>query len=194
VTSDLPARKEAARVAARAVRAGLDPARGAALARHVLADWPIAPASAVAAFWPMRDEIDIVPLLHALAGQGHMIGLPRTPPRGQPLRFHRWQPGDALEAGAMGTRQPSADAPVIVPDLFLIPLLAFDGAGRRLGYGGGYYDLTLPLHPGARRLGCAHAAQRLDEVPADDHDARLDAVATDQGILHCEPPRMPPRP
>jgi 5-formyltetrahydrofolate cyclo-ligase len=194
MTPDLAARKEAARRAARALRAGLDPHRGAALAAHVLAEWPMRPGSSVAAFWPMRDEIDIVPLLHALADRGHRIGLPRTPPRGEALRFHHWQPGDALEAGAMGTRQPAASAALLLPDLFLIPLLAFDQVGRRLGYGGGYYDRTLPLHPRARRLGCAHAAQRLDEVPADDHDARLDAVATDQGILLCEPPRMLPHP
>ena len=74
------------------------------------------------------------------------------------------------------------DGPVVVPDFLLVPLLAFDAAGRRLGYGGGYYDRTLALLPHAVSVGCAYAAQQLDEVPAGEYDARLHAVATERAV------------
>jgi len=181
----LAERKLTARRVARMMRAGQDPALGAALAAHVLRDWPIAPGAVVAGFWPMGAEIDIRPLLHALHDRGHPIGLPITPPRGNPLAFHRWTPGTPLHPGPMGTAQPAPEAERLSPDLFLIPLLAFDAAGRRLGYGGGYYDRTLPLYPRAQRLGCAYACQALDEVPAGEEDARLHAIATEGGIIAC---------
>jgi len=74
------------------------------------------------------------------------------------------------------------------PDLLFVPLLAFDRAGRRLGYGGGYYDRTLATIPAARAIGCAYAAQEVDEVPATDRDIRLNAVATEHGVLACGRP------
>lgn len=75
---------------------------------------------------------------------------------------------------------------MVVPDFILTPLLAFDNAGRRLGYGGGYYDRTLSALPDAVAVGCAYAAQELDVVPAGEYDARLDAVATERGVLVFE--------
>lgn len=69
-----------------------------------------------------------------------------------------------------------------VPDMLLVPLLAWDGQGRRLGYGGGYYDRTLAALPGCRTIGCAYAAQQVAEVPAGPHDRPLDAVATEEGL------------
>jgi 5-formyltetrahydrofolate cyclo-ligase len=75
-----------------------------------------------------------------------------------------------------------------VPEIMLVPLLAFDRQRRRLGYGGGFYDRTLAALPGATAIGCAFAAQELDEVPATDHDARLDAIATEYGIIRPERP------
>jgi 5-formyltetrahydrofolate cyclo-ligase len=69
------------------------------------------------------------------------------------------------------------------PDMLLIPLLAFDPRGRRLGYGGGFYDRTLAGLPGRFRLGCAFAAQRMDAVPIGPYDITLDAVATEQGVI-----------
>ena len=181
-SSDLDRAKALARKAARAARTGLDPlAAGAALAAHVLAEAPPRPGAVVAGFWPMGEEIDIRPLLHALAERGHPLVLPATPARGQPLSFHRWQPGDTLAPEPFGTVRPLG--PVLAPDFLLIPLLAFDRAGRRLGYGGGYYDRTLPLLLGTATLGCAFAVQELAEVPAGPYDARLQAVATECGVL-----------
>ena len=182
--SDIQAAKAAARAAAILLRDASDPALGAELARHVLDEIEIARRAVIAGFWPMGREIDIRPLLLALHARGHMIALPETPPRGQPLVFRRWEPGMAMVAERFGTQRPSG--PVIIPDLLFTPLLAFDRAGRRLGYGGGYYDRTLAALPRAIGIGCGYACQELDEVPADAYDAHLSAIATEAGIIRVE--------
>ncbi len=142
--------------------------------------------AAVSGFWPMSAEIDIRPLLIALHHRGHEILLPVTPPLGNPLTFRRWTPGAAMVRETFGTFCPAADAAEGVPRTLFVPLVAFDRAGRRLGYGGGYYDRTLARLPGAVAIGCAFAAQELDEVPADPYDVRLSAVATERGVILCE--------
>jgi 5-formyltetrahydrofolate cyclo-ligase len=86
----------------------------------------------------------------------------------------------------MGTRQPHQGAEALTPGVLLVPLLAFDRRGHRLGYGGGYYDRTLAALPGATAIGVAHAAQELDEVPAGPEDASLDAIATEAGLIRVE--------
>ncbi|MBN9509017.1 MAG: 5-formyltetrahydrofolate cyclo-ligase [Alphaproteobacteria bacterium] len=178
---DLEGAKRAARAAALAARPACDPAWGAELARHVLAELTFPPDAAVSGFWPMPGEIDIRPLLNALHARGHAILLPQTPPRGAPLVFRRWHPGTAMLPERFGTQRP--DGPVGAPDMLFVPLLAFDRAGHRLGYGGGYYDRTLAGLPGARAIGCAFAAQEVAAVPAGPHDMRLDAVATERGLF-----------
>ncbi|MDO9707782.1 5-formyltetrahydrofolate cyclo-ligase [Paracraurococcus lichenis] len=174
--------KAEARRAALARREGCDPALGARLAEHVLRDAPPPEGAAVAGFWPMGQEIDIRPLLLALADRGHPILLPVTPKRGLPLLFRRWRPGEELARGPMGTRHPAAGE-ALRPDWLLVPLLAFDRAGRRLGYGAGYYDRTLAGLPGAATIGCAYACQEVPEVPAGPDDRSLDAIATEAGII-----------
>lgn len=180
--SSLPDAKAALRRAMLARRAEMDPGLGHALAARVLAEAPPPAGAVVAGFWPMAQEIDIRPLLLALHERGHPIALPVTPPRGQPLRFHAWTPGDTLAAGPMGTRQP-AGGPERTPGWLLVPLLAFDRRGGRLGHGAGYYDRTLPGLPGAFAMGVAFACQEVPEVPTDAHDARLDAIATEAGVI-----------
>jgi len=171
--------KAALRQSAMAARTTQDPGCGMRLAGHVLRH-PPAPGAAIAGFWPLRDEIDIRPLLLALIGRGHPVLLPETPPRGHPLTFRRWRPGTPMVSERFGTCRP--DAPHGVPDLLLVPLLAFDRRCNRLGYGGGYYDRTIAALPGVRTIGCAYAAQRVDDVPVLPHDAPLDAVATETGV------------
>ncbi len=182
--ADLAGAKRRARVLALAARALCDPAWGMRLAEHLLAALPPPPGAVVSGFWPLAGEIDIRPLLLALHRRGHAILLPETPPRGRPLVFRHWHPGAAMRQERFGTVCPEGDTGT--PDWLLVPLLAFDRSGRRLGYGGGYYDRTLAGLPGARAIGCAFAAQELDAVPADGHDARLDAVATERGVIRCK--------
>jgi 5-formyltetrahydrofolate cyclo-ligase len=158
-------------------------AAGAALTALVLRDCPPPPGAVVSGFWPLDGEIDIRPLLLALHARGHPIVLPVTPKRGLPLSFRLWRPGDALVVERFGTMRPTGEERA--PDFLLVPLLAFDRHGGRLGYGAGYYDRTLPLLSPRFTLGCAFAAQEVPEVPMGPRDVRLDAVATEREVIRC---------
>lgn len=175
--------KRAARETAMKARDGCDPAWGELLAEHVLRDCPPPTGAIVSGFWPIGQEIDIRPLLRALHARGHPIVLPVTPKRGNPLTFRLWQPGDALIPEPFGTVRPAGEERD--PDMLLVPLLAFDRRGFRLGYGAGFYDRTLARLPGRFTLGCAYAAQEIPAVPAGPHDMRIDAVVTEQGVIRC---------
>jgi 5-formyltetrahydrofolate cyclo-ligase len=160
---------------------------GEALRRRFLEAITVPDGAAVSGYWPVRSEIDTRPLLAALHEAGHVCGLPVIVRRGAALVFRRWQPGMDLLQRPFGLLEPGPEAGEVIPDVALVPLLAFDAAGRRLGYGGGYYDRTLA---GLRRagrevlaVGVAYAAQACDHVPADDGDERLDWVVTEQGAI-----------
>lgn len=141
----------------------------------------------VAGYWPIRSEIDPVPLLAVLVEAGCRTALPATPEPGKPLTFHHWQPGDPLIDGLYGTSEPASDAPICQPDCLLVPMLAFDDNFFRLGYGGGFYDRSLEairkIKPGVQAVGIAYDDQKVDQVPTGPHDARLDAVLTPSGLL-----------
>lgn len=183
---DLIEAKRAARLRAKAARAGLDPTLGERLAAHVLRLCPPPAGAVVAGFWPIGQEIDIRGLLAALHGRGNPVVLPVTGRRGERLAFRMWHPGDTLTAERFGTVRP--DGEVREPDFVLVPLLAFDRHGHRLGYGAGYYDRTLAALPDAFALGCAYAGQEVPSVPAGPRDIGLDAVATEDGIIFCKEP------
>ena len=180
--------KAAARRAALARRAGLVSADAPQLLADALSARCSPPAGAIiAGYWPMGDEMDPRPALLAFAARGHRLALPVTPRRGLPLTFRAWAPGEALRPGPMGTSEP-ADGALVNPDWLLVPLLAFDRAGRRLGYGGGYYDRTLAGLPGAKAIGIAYAGQEMAEVPAGPQDFRLPLIATEAGVIFCGDP------
>lgn len=139
----------------------------------------------VSAYLPMRTEIDPLPLLAAMVAAGLTTALPIVPGRGVPLLFRRWRPGDPVVVAGFGTREPPASCPLVEPDLLLVPLLAFDPTGYRLGYGGGYYDRTLAGLRGAgaiTAIGLAFAEQEVDAVPHLDYDQPLDGVLTPAGL------------
>jgi 5-formyltetrahydrofolate cyclo-ligase len=132
----------------------------------------------VSAFWPLGGEIDLRPLMHALHARGHAVVLPITPKRGLPLTFGLWRPGDVLVAERFGTFRPIG--PVLVPDFLLVPLLAFDRAGGRLGYGGGFYDRTLALRdPKPLCIGVGFEIGRLPTIHPLPHDITMDRIVTE---------------
>ncbi|MBM3548932.1 MAG: 5-formyltetrahydrofolate cyclo-ligase [Alphaproteobacteria bacterium] len=161
-----------------------DPSAGPRLAQNVASLAPFATGAATAGFHPMPPEIDVLPSLAWFASRGHRVGLPVVVGRGQPLIFRFWLPGAPLERGMLGIPFPPADKPEIHPQLLLVPLIAFDRRGNRLGYGGGYYDRTLAALRAKGPLltiGVAFSFQEVDEVPIDPFDAPLDAIATEAG-------------
>jgi 5-formyltetrahydrofolate cyclo-ligase len=181
----LQAAKVAVRKSARAHRATLfSPDAPKRLAEALLARHAPSAGAVIAGYWPLGEEMDPRPLMLALASRGHPLALPVTPPRGQQLTFRAWAPGEALRPGPMGTSEP-AEGALVNPDWLLVPLLAFDRAGRRLGYGGGYYDRTLARLPGAKPIGIAYAGQEMTEVPAGPQDFRLPLIATEAGVIFC---------
>lgn len=141
----------------------------------------------VSGFWSIRSEIDVRPLMQALAAAtGADLTMPVVVARGQPLLFRRWQVGMALVAGPFGTVHPAESEPALVPDLVLVPLLAFDRRRHRLGYGAGFYDRTLAGLRAAgpvTAVGIAYAAQEVGAVPVGDHDEMLDLVLTERGFI-----------
>ncbi len=144
------------------------------------------PNAPVAGYWPMGEEIDVRPLLTALAGLGYLCLLPVVVAPRLPLIFRLWSPGDALEEGVFATRHPPAIRPPLSPRVVLVPLLAFDRSGYRLGYGGGFYDRTLAAlrsYGGVTAVGVAYADQEVDSVPHAAHDQRLDWIVTEQALL-----------
>ncbi len=144
------------------------------------------PAGVVAAYMPIRSELSPLRLVAALVAQGIVTAMPETPSPGHPLIFRRWAPGDDLVDGPYGTSQPSPAAPVMVPRVILAPMLAFDSACWRLGYGGGFYDRTLAgLRDAGQRvtaIGIAFDGQLVDKVPVGPFDMPLDAVLTPSGL------------
>jgi len=188
---DIRARKAQLRAEAKARRAALprDRADIAALAvrDRVLAAEIVPAGAVVSGFWPIGDEFDVRPTMEALAARGHTLCLPVVVGKGRPLAFRGWRPGDSLEQAGFGLSVPRWDAPPAVPDFLLVPLLAFDRRGNRLGYGGGYFDRTietLRAHPKpVVALGVAFAAQEVLAVPVLPSDQRLDGVATETEFI-----------
>lgn len=165
------------------------PQAGLALMQHFKGAIEVPAGAVVSGFWPMGDEIDVKPLLAQLHTSGHPIALPVVVKKGLPLIFRRWHPGLALMSGGFGTEVPPPSAPEVEPEILIVPLLAFDADGYRLGYGGGFYDRTLDkLRHGAANdplaVGVAFSAQHVARVPRDDYDQPLDWIVTERAAQH----------
>jgi 5-formyltetrahydrofolate cyclo-ligase len=146
----------------------------------------IAPGTIVSGFMPMNTEINPLPLMRKLAGQGTRLALPVLAGRGKPLIMRAWVSGEPLSAGVWGIREPEPEAAEVNPDILLVPLVAFDRAGHRIGYGGGYYDRTiaqLRARKAVIAVGLAFATQEVPAVPTTPRDERLDLVLTEREVI-----------
>jgi 5-formyltetrahydrofolate cyclo-ligase len=150
---------------------------------------PIRATDVVASYWPMRDEADPRALAAALASRGHPIVLPRMAVTGTALSFRPWRESDDLWLNRHGVHEPLAHLPTIEPQVLLVPMLAFDASGVRLGYGRGYYDHALAelrAHDQSPSrtiaIGVAYAGQEVAKLPSDEHDERLDWVVTEREL------------
>lgn len=147
----------------------------------------IAEPAIVAGYRPVRGEIDPSEALQQLAARGHTLCLPVVEGALLPLFFRRWEFGEKLEKGRYDIDVPPVHQPHLMPDVVIVPLVAFDAKGHRLGYGAGYYDRTIHALRQAKAhvqiIGAAYASQQADSIPAAAHDERLDAVVTENGMV-----------
>lgn len=148
------------------------------------------PDAVIALYWPMADELDVRPLIDAYLKMGRRVVLPVTPVKGEPLLFRQYAAGITLQPGPFGTFEPPPAAPEMQPTLLFVPLLAFDAAGRRLGYGAGFYDRTLArLRKAGDHLayGVGYAGQEVERTPTDALDQSLNGVVTERGLRQFPP-------
>ena len=140
----------------------------------------------VSAYWPMKTELDLRPLMSSLYNRGLTVALPVVAGKDEPLIFRRWEPAARLVEGPYGTEQPDEKYETVVPDVLILPLLAFDRRGGRLGYGGGFYDRTvaaLRQKGNPVVIGAAFSDQEIDRVPLEETDEKLDFVLTEKEII-----------
>jgi 5-formyltetrahydrofolate cyclo-ligase len=160
-----------------------------ALAQHGLPITPAEGMTVVSGFFPFTTEISVLPLLAKLASEGWTTALPVVLGKNQPLKFRAWTPGEPTVSGIWDIPTPRETAPDVVPDVVLVPMLAFDKRGFRLGYGGGFYDRTLRQLRQIKQIeaiGISYSAQEVAEVPHGDHDEPLDWILTERGIRRPE--------
>jgi 5-formyltetrahydrofolate cyclo-ligase len=152
--------------------------------------FPVAPApgAVVSGFMPMKSEINPLPLLRHLADGGARLALPAVAGRGKPLIMRSYAFGDDLASGQWGIREPKSEALEVFPDILLVPFAAFDRTGHRIGYGAGYYDMTIARLRAMKpviAVGVGFAVQEIPAVPATPSDARLDFVLTEREVIAC---------
>ena len=187
--AEIQTEKAALRTAALALRDALPPAERQAAAETIAArPFPLAikPGMIVSGFSPMKTEINPLPLMSKLADAGAQLALPAIAGRGQPLIMRAWKFGDPFKAGQWGIREPVPSARQVDPDILIVPLACFDRNGHRIGYGAGYYDMTINALRAKKlvvAVGIAFAAQEIPQVPATERDARLDLVLTEREVI-----------
>jgi 5-formyltetrahydrofolate cyclo-ligase len=166
--------------------------RAAAAQAIALRPFPVAlpPGAIVSGFMPLKSEINALPLMRRLSDAGAKLALPTVARKGRPLIMRAFAFGEALASGVWGIREPKPDAPQVFPDILLVPLLAFDRRGHRIGYGAGYYDMTITALRARKTIvavGIAFAAQEIAEVSSTPRDARLDLVLTERETIRTNP-------
>lgn len=183
----LASEKQTLRAALRARRKAL----AAAVPDHAALLGGLAPmldlpdGAVIGGYMALSGEADPTILMAQLAARGYRLAVPRVAGKHAPLSFHAYAPGHELAPGAYGIAEPDPAAPRLDPHVLLVPLLGFDAAGRRLGYGGGYYDRTLEAlraQGPVQAIGIAYAGQEVAVLPTESFDMPLDAVLTEKGI------------
>ena len=173
--------KQQMRIAARKKRRVLAD-EGFALAIAPFAeDLPVTPGMIVGGYHALPEEADPSLLLARLVELGCQAAFPRVTARDRPLEFHHVPEGEVLEPGSFGIPEPLQHWPKALPALLLVPLLAFDAEGYRLGHGGGFYDRTLAVLK-VPAIGIAYAGLEVASLPRGPHDMALNMIVTEQGI------------
>ena len=182
MSEDRPASRARLIAARRALSDADHAAASAAVLRTLTERFPPGSLGLVAAYWPIAGEIDPLPYLRATLAAGGGAALPVVLKRAQPLIFRVWTPETPMSHRALGLAHPAEGAPV-TPDALLIPLVGFGPAGHRLGFGGGYYDRTLPtLNSRPLAIGLGFEAGRLKAFQPEPHDQRMDVIITETGV------------
>ena len=148
--------------------------------RHI----PIPAGAVIAGYWPIRGEIDDMPILRELAQKGYACTLPYVVGEGMPLVFRAWDETTQMIPGRYGIPEPATDK-ALLPDIILVPMAAFDTKKHRLGYGAGFYDRTISYLNGIKpvlAVGLAFEEQKYDTLPAGDRDVKMDIIMTDRNI------------
>lgn len=190
LTDDITAAKQALRKAMTERRDSVGwserQSAGATVAAMLPAEIRIARNACVGGYFPFLSEFDVQPLLRVLAETGCALALPAMVGRAAPLVFRHYEEGDTLVLNKVGIPEPGPAAPAVTPTHLLVPLLAFDVLGYRLGYGGGYYDRTLSVLRGAGHpvtaIGVGYDFQRVPYVPRQNNDEPLDLIVTERGL------------
>jgi len=160
---------------------------GAHLVAFVMARFGPLAGSVISGYWPIKSEPDLRPALMQFHAMGARLALPVVEERGRPLAFRAWSPGAKMERGFWGIPVP-ASRETLMPKIALAPLVGWDGAGYRLGYGGGYFDRTLALRSAAPfAIGIGLQAAKLATIFPQRHDIRLDAIITEAGLQWSAP-------
>ena len=163
------------------------PGAGVRAADHFLANVPVAPGAIVSGYWPIRDEFDVMPVMRRISGAGYRCALPFVDKKRHVLIFREWRPGTVMLEGPFRIPEPTEEAAVLTPSLLLVPLLAYDSEGFRLGYGGGYYDGALADLRAADgpvlAVGMAFSEQLVERVPHGTRDQQLDWIVTERGAM-----------
>jgi 5,10-methenyltetrahydrofolate synthetase len=138
---------------------------------------------AVSGYWPIKGEPDLRFWLAGMRAAGAVTALPVVETKAAPLVFRRWEPGSRMIRGDWNIPAPPPEAEAVAPEIVLAPLVGWDGAGYRLGYGGGYFDRTLAaLSPRPFAIGVGLQRARLATIHPQPHDVPLDAIVTEEGV------------
>lgn len=142
----------------------------------------------IGVYWSMSGEPDLSAWIGMAAERGARFALPVVVAAGEPLVFRAWAPGDPVEPGRWGIPEP-VEGVAVCPDVVIVPLVGFDRAGYRIGYGGGYYDRTLAaLAPRPRTIGVGYACAEVESIEPQPHDVALDAIVTEAEVIGAVAP------